>query len=135
MILLRALILLVCLTAGGLGHLSKAGPLEEIVCIPPVVQSEARCTFNIYGYVTDKDRIPLAGVWVSDGDFNAVTNDQGFYDLWELQNGGDFGLTFWLPGREGCHRTYRVNTQVQKALLEGGTRQDAQLPCSLQGGE
>lgn len=122
--------LIAALTTGAV----RADPIADIVCVPPVVASPARCTFDIFGYVTDADGIPLDGAWISDGFRNAVTDSQGFYDLWQLQPGATTTIAVWHPRVQACHRSYSVNRQVHNSFLNGGTRQDAELPCHTQGG-
>lgn len=111
------------------GSIARAAPAGlDQPCVPPLVPSEASCTFDIYGYVTDANGEPFPGVHVSDGDRSTTSDSRGFYDLFELQMGTYF-LTFAAP-TGACYSGTHVVVTTYRTLIEGGTRHDAQLPCA-----
>lgn len=118
---------LICATMPGvLG--AHAGDVTR-PCVPPLVESEARCTFDIYGYVTDINGRPYPNVHITDGTHTTYTDARGFYDLWEIQMGNYF-LSFDSP-IPGCYTGTHQVTTTYRTILDGGTRHDAQLPCTV----
>jgi len=99
--------------------------IDSLACVPPLVDSPARCTFNIYGFVTDINGLPVSGVYVDDGGSTAISDFRGFYDLYQLQPG-----TVTLGYSYGnCGGNETVSSSIDSALLNGGKRHDIQLPC------
>lgn len=103
--------------------------VRDVVCIPPVAAqqpTEARCIFDIWGYVTDADGQPATRVIVSDGSVSAVTDGSGFYRLWH-SGPGTYAVT--AARTFSCSADAAVTVALVPAVIEGGKRQDFKLPC------
>ncbi|HEX9696611.1 MAG TPA: carboxypeptidase-like regulatory domain-containing protein [Actinomycetota bacterium] len=112
-----------------LGFPSAAPGDTGIVCIPSVVESPADCTFNIWGYVHDAAGKPAVDVSVTGGTRDTRTDSNGFYDLYELQFGAHDVSAF--RGQNCTSPIGEVYVSPDRAILDGGTRQDLTLPCVL----
>lgn len=107
--------------------LPAAGGDEPPGCVRPVVESPARCTFDVWGYVLDSEGLIVPAARVSYQDREATSDERGFYDL-TLPAPGSYDLT--VASHPECHVTIRVDVDAYTSVATGGTRRDLTLPCA-----
>ena len=108
---------------------AKVGSNPPGCTAPLSAQSQAQCTFDIWGYVTYEDRSPAAGADLTDHvGSNASSAAGGFYDLYEMAP-GTYEITAYAPNQPGCEVSRTVDDNAAAALMNGGTHVDLRLPC------
>lgn len=113
------------------GPLATSGAASPPTCVHPVnSSSKAQCTFDVWGYVTYQNGSPVAGADMTDHAGQNLSSDaNGFYDFYELEP-GTYYIEAHAPNQFGCYIQQFVDDNAAKALMNGGTRADLQLPCN-----
>jgi len=105
------------------------------LCLPPnpASGSPARCTFDLWGYVTDIDGSPVEGARIRDdaSGRTVFSDSSGFYDLYEPKPDAYWiAAKYTFPDGRFCQRSSLAWVGVEAAAL-GGQRWDWQIACQI----
>jgi len=96
------------------------------LCVRPVVETGASCTFNVWGRVTDPDG-PVINATVAHSGGRTRSDERGFFDLYVNSPGSYLVI---VESRPGCRVPMRVTVDAATAIRDGGVRRDVTLPCT-----